>query len=47
MHKTHLTAMAALLALLLITACAPLIGAGVAVGADRVVEEEEGGEGLF
>jgi hypothetical protein len=42
-----LTALAVLLALTVTTACGPLVGAGVAVGADRVVEEEEGGEGLF
>lgn len=46
MEKT-LTALFALLALLSVTACGPLIGAGVAVGADRVAEEEEGGDGLF
>lgn len=41
------TALAALMALLFVTACGPLVGAGVAVGADRVAEEEEGGDGLF
>lgn len=47
MEKHPLTAIAALVALLLLTACGPLVGAGVAVGADKVAEEEEGGEGLF
>lgn len=42
-----LTAITALIALLFLTSCGPLVGAGVAVGADKVAEEEEGGEGLF
>lgn len=28
-------------------ACGPAIGAGAIVAADQIVEEEEGGEGLF
>lgn len=28
-------------------ACAPAIGAGAIVAADQIVEEEEGGDGLF
>ena len=42
-----LTTLATLMALLFVTACGPLFGAGVAVGADRVAEREEGGDGLF
>ena len=41
----------AILALLLsvpvLSACGPLIGAGAVVAADKVVEEENGDEGLF
>ena len=47
MPKTRLTAIASLMALLFVTACGPLVGAGIAVGADEVAENEEGGEGLF
>lgn len=44
MRKTHL----ALIALLTLTACAPLVVAGAgAVVADAVVEESQGGDGLF
>lgn len=41
------TPLAALLTLLLLASCGPLVGAGVAVGADRVAEEDSGGDGLF
>jgi hypothetical protein len=34
-------------ALPVLSACGPLVGAGAVVAADTVVEEEEGGEGLF
>lgn len=39
--------LAALLALLLITSCGPLIGAGAAVAVDEAQEREDGGDGLF
>lgn len=47
MTTRPLTALAALFALLLATACGPLIGAGAVVGADEIAEEDEGGDGLF
>ncbi|WP_167853564.1 hypothetical protein [Roseovarius aestuariivivens] len=28
-------------------ACAPAIGAGAVVAADQIIEEEEGGDGIF
>jgi hypothetical protein len=37
----------ALLALLLIAACGPLVGAGAAVAVDEAKERDEGGDGLF
>jgi hypothetical protein len=37
----------ALLALLLVTSCGPLIGAGAAVAVDEAQEREDGGDGLF
>lgn len=40
------TPLAALIALLL-ASCGPLVGAGVAVGADEIAEEDNGGDGLF
>ncbi|MEM9031144.1 MAG: hypothetical protein AAGB18_00730 [Pseudomonadota bacterium] len=37
-----------LFALLGLTACTPVVvGAGAAVAVDAIVEEEEGGDGLF
>lgn len=39
--------LAALLTILLLASCGPLVGAGVTVGADQVAEEEDGGDGLF
>ena len=41
------TPLAALIALLLLASCGPLVGAGVAVGADEIAEEDDGGDGLF
>lgn len=41
------TPLAALIALLLLASCGPLVGAGVAVGADEIAEEDNGGDGLF
>jgi hypothetical protein len=37
----------ALLALMLITSCGPLLGAGAAVAVDEAEEREDGDEGLF
>jgi hypothetical protein len=37
----------ALLALLLVASCGPLIGAGAAVAVDEAQERDEGGDGLF
>lgn len=37
----------ALCGTLLTSACAPLIGAGAVVAADKAVENEDGGDGLF
>jgi hypothetical protein len=40
-------ALAALLALMLVASCGPLIGAGAAVAVDEAEEREDGGDGLF
>lgn len=37
----------ALLALMLVASCGPLIGAGAAVAVDEAKEQDEGGDGLF
>ena len=47
MQTRPVPALAALITLLFITACGPIFGAGVAVGADQIAEEEDGGDGLF
>lgn len=47
MTKATKTPLAALLTLLLLASCGPLVGAGVAVGADQIAEEDDGGDGLF
>jgi len=44
----RMTRLVPLLALLILPACAPLVVAGAgAIVADTVVEESEGGDGLF
>jgi hypothetical protein len=44
----RLTFLATLLALTTLPACAPLvIGGGAAIVADEVIEQEQGGDGLF
>lgn len=48
MPKAAMTALAALLTLATLSACAPLlIGGGAAVVADEAMEQEKGGDGLF
>lgn len=47
MTRTYLIALTLAGSLPALTACGPLVGAGAVVAADTVVEEEEGGEGLF
>jgi len=47
MQTRPATALAALITLLFITACGPLIGAGAVVGADEIAEEDNGGDGLY
>lgn len=47
MTRTYLIALALAGSLPALSACGPLVGAGAVVAADTVVEEEEGGEGLF
>jgi hypothetical protein len=42
-----LTALAALMGLLFLMSCDAMVGAGFALGADQVAEEEEVGDGLF
>lgn len=42
-----LKTLAALLALLLVASCGPLIGAGAAVAVDEAEEREDGDDGLF
>lgn len=39
--------LAALLALLMLASCGPLLGAGAAVAVDEAKEREDGGDGLF
>jgi hypothetical protein len=39
--------LAALLTLLLVASCGPLIGAGAAVAVDEAEEREDGDDGLF
>lgn len=44
----HGTGLGLLLALLALAGCAPLVvGGAVAVVADEVIEQEQGGDGLF
>ena len=40
-------ALAALLSLLLVASCGPLVGAGAAVAVDEAEEREDGDDGLF
>ena len=47
MTRTFRIALTLSAGLPLLSACGPLIGAGAIVAADEVVEETEGGEGLF
>ncbi len=47
MLNAGLKTMAALLALMLVTSCGPLLGAGAAVAVDEAQEQDEGGDGLF
>lgn len=48
MHITLWKALAAVLAVTTLTACAPLlIGGGAAVVADEAIEQDQGGDGLF
>lgn len=48
MQMTARRALAALIAIVTLTACAPLlIGGGTAVVADEVIEQDQGGDGLF
>jgi len=47
MTRTGLIALALAGSLPVLSACGPLVGAGAVVAADTVVEEQEGGEGLF
>jgi hypothetical protein len=48
MRKTIRMSTLALLACLGLTACAPLlVGGGAAVVADKVAEDQNGGDGLF
>lgn len=48
MQKTIWKALAAVITVATLSACAPLlIGGGAAVVADKVVEEDKGGDGLF
>jgi hypothetical protein len=42
-----LRALTALLALMLVASCGPLIGAGAVVAVDEAKEREDGGDGLF
>lgn len=44
---TGMKTLAALLALLLVASCGPLLGAGAAVAVDEAKERDEGGDGLF
>ena len=45
--STGVKARAALLALLFVASCGPLIGAGAAVAVDEAEEREDGDDGLF
>jgi hypothetical protein len=46
--RNRILAVAALIASLTLTACAPLlVGGGAAVVADKVAEDQNGGDGLF
>jgi predicted small lipoprotein YifL len=45
--KAGLRSLAALLALMLMASCGPLIGAGAAVAVDEAEEREDGDDGLF
>lgn len=47
MRATARAALGAMITALLLASCGPLVGAGVAVGADQVAEEDGGGDGLF
>jgi predicted small lipoprotein YifL len=48
MPATLTKALAALLTLATLSACAPLlIGGGAAVVADEAIEQDQGGDGLF
>jgi hypothetical protein len=48
MQTTTWKALAALITIATLSACAPLlIGGGAAVVADEVVEQDQGGDGLF
>lgn len=47
MTRTRLIALALAGLLPVLSACGPLVGAGAVVAADKVVEEKEGGDGLF
>lgn len=48
MRTTTWRALAALITIATLTACAPLlIGGGAAIVADEAVEQDEGGDGLF
>ncbi|HEY6918771.1 MAG TPA: hypothetical protein VI412_05885 [Tabrizicola sp.] len=42
-----LKTLTALLALLFVASCGPLVGAGAAVAVDEAEEREDGGDGLF
>ncbi len=48
MYKTVLKALAALLTVATLSACAPLIvGGAAAVVTDEAIEQDQGGDGLF
>jgi predicted small lipoprotein YifL len=47
MPMTEIRVLMVVIALLSTASCGPLIGAGAAVAADEVAEQDEGGDGLF